>query len=487
MNFIKILNTPLPARALFYGAGAFLLTSLFLYLVVEGLNYYAATKVRQVMPGVLVLNMGHQDLQLTALDKKKTKTFFDFDSEDFASQTAWIGENAAFLAIPGTQNFSRSQSKIIPLRLFGDSNTDGFYALSAFDSNSDNKIDRKDARWAELRLWSDDNKDAFSQEGELHTLEQSNIKSISLKTQEPEKERVSGNDIKKKSGFTYNDKTTGQVYSVSFANDKVNSYFAGNFILNVRALFLPALRGFGRLPDLHIAMSMDKKLMNLVEKEAQKSLASYFTDPQKTRNDIELLLFTWAKVSDLPQDSRGPNIDARKLEFLEKFVGKKFRQTGAGGTPDPLPQAAAMLLDSWRTLYQNLKVQIIIQVGGAALFDGPISYNPYTGTIEGTDALSEKGLADLVSFASASGVDAKAFWEEVADFLQYTKGLQNLTGQETKWLEEDVGKSNDNLSWAEIAKVVMARDPSRPTAQIVKLSPEQLAKKSAVSKREERQ
>lgn len=478
MDIIKIINTPIPLRAGIYGAISFILTGILLSLACLGFNYYTVMRTNYPMSGIIVLDLGHKGLQLTALDKKQTKTFFDFDKEDFVSQTAWLGQGSGFLV---TEEGSQSKNKKSSIRFFGNSQIDGFYALAAFDSNLDDQVDETDARWAELRVWMDENKDAAFKNTELHTLGDLGIENISLTTERPDQPYVAGNEIKKKANFTYYDQTYGSIYSIILTRDKINSHFQGDYTLHVETLFLPTLRGFGRLPDLHVAMSMNETLRDLVKKEAQKDIASYFSDPRKTQDDIERILFTWAQVSDIPSDSRGPNIDAKKLGFLEKLLAEDFRQTGAGGTPNPLPAAASSLLESWRRAYHPLKASILIQTGGKALFDGPISYNPWTGTMQGTGTLSEKGLADLVAYASATGVDTNAFWTEAADFLQYTKGLKNLTLQEISWLDADVKKSNASLSWEEISSARVNEDTQpNSTAQIEKSSVSKISDRSRV-------
>ena len=42
-------------------------------------------------------------------------------------------------------------------------------------------------------------------------------------------------------------------------------HYAGDYTLDIRALFLPTLRGFGTIADLHIAMSQDEDLLDMVE------------------------------------------------------------------------------------------------------------------------------------------------------------------------------------------------------------------------------
>jgi len=66
--------------------------------------------------------------------------------------------------------------------LVGDATTDGFSELGSYNSNGDGVVDANDDAWSELRAWRDLNQDGISQEGELFTMEEVGITSLSLGT-----------------------------------------------------------------------------------------------------------------------------------------------------------------------------------------------------------------------------------------------------------------------------------------------------------------
>lgn len=66
-----------------------------------------------------------------------------------------------------------------PLSRLGNA-PDGFAALAQEDSNHDGKVDSRDARFANLRLWRDLNQDGISQSGELFALASQGITALNV-------------------------------------------------------------------------------------------------------------------------------------------------------------------------------------------------------------------------------------------------------------------------------------------------------------------
>jgi hypothetical protein len=109
---------------------------------------------------------------------------FDIANTGIPLQIAWTANaNSAFLVLDRNGNGVINSGA----ELFGNftpqpvsAHPNGFLALAQYDSNGDGVIDAKDPIYSQLRLWVDINHDGISQPGELHTLQEMGVYSISL-------------------------------------------------------------------------------------------------------------------------------------------------------------------------------------------------------------------------------------------------------------------------------------------------------------------
>ncbi len=95
----------------------------------------------------------------------------------------------------------------------------GFEALKALDSNGNGSFDPSDIEWYSVRLWIDRNRDGISDRGELYSLRQAAIESISLNYLEAQEIDPYGNETRQRATYrrTVNGKSTlRQVIDVWF-------------------------------------------------------------------------------------------------------------------------------------------------------------------------------------------------------------------------------------------------------------------------------
>jgi hypothetical protein len=109
---------------------------------------------------------------------------FDLDADGQAERVGWLSTSDAWLALDRNGNGLIDDGS----ELFGSGTPmadgskalDGFAALRLLDTNQDHLIDSNDSAFTKLSLWTDINSDARVGSGELRTLYQSNVRSLSL-------------------------------------------------------------------------------------------------------------------------------------------------------------------------------------------------------------------------------------------------------------------------------------------------------------------
>ncbi len=277
--------------------------------------------------------------------------YFDLDNNGFAEKTAWINENKGFLA------YDRNGNGIIDngSELFGDSiilsdgrkSEHGFEALADFDSDKDGDIDKDDAKFKELLVWKDTEKNGRTDAGELHTLEELGIESISLTTENRNHTTDSGTIITDSAVVKRKD---GKMLEIAEHWFEAHSYDTQE--LNIEGDGV-SLTSFGIMPSLTNALAADEsgELASLVE-DFKKS-----DDFAEKRIITKKILYFITGANEIASDSRGGTVDARDLHVIEAIMGiDSF--IGADGSATPNSNAAPILKELY-VQFENLYLSLL--------------------------------------------------------------------------------------------------------------------------------
>jgi hypothetical protein len=145
---------------------------------------------------------------------------FDIGAEGRTRPTGWIAPSDGLLVrdINGDGRITSGAELFGEATRLLDGTTakDGFEALGDVDGNQDGRLDESDWIWGQLLIWRDFDTDGVTDSGELQTLEQSGVTSISVLA-----EKVSwwqaGNEVRLESCFVNQAGQTGMVADVWFA------------------------------------------------------------------------------------------------------------------------------------------------------------------------------------------------------------------------------------------------------------------------------
>ncbi|MGZ2439383.1 beta strand repeat-containing protein [Sinorhizobium medicae] len=380
-------------------------------------------------------------------------TYFDLDNDGFAERTGWVAGGDGLLAIDSNSNGKIDNQS----ELFGNSAThaDGFAALRTLDSNSDNKITSADTAWSSLKVWVDADNDGITDTGELHSLASLNITQIGLNSTPQSNVYNNENPVTATSTFVIGG-VTRAVADVWFRNDQMDTRYLGDVTLIEEVFYLPTLKGFGKLKDLHVAMSQDSTLLGMVEDLVTGWSAANFLNPAALDQDIKDILFRWAGVESVSTTSRGAYVDGQALAFMEVLTGSPYG--GIAGTNPVAIGAGNAVTESYRIAFDALKAQLVVQAGGYSLFSEAPIYNVVSGELT-NGAISASSISVLQTQASGAA-DKAVYWAAVGAFLLNVKSPNEFSSVETTALNSAIQATDSSLSWSSVVASVLSRYPS---------------------------
>ena len=390
----------------------------------------------------LAIDLDNDGIETTHLSEGNV--FFDIKNSGFANRVGWIKADDGILALD--RSTIGANGEVIAANgtidnvteLFGDYRMSAWDELKLLDTNYNNKIDSGDEQFNNLKIWQDLNQNGISEAAELKSLSEHNIKEINLAnittTDIYQKENyISGN-----SGVTYegatnstsDDVTKQSIYDIHFLNDNTNTWFKGSqseqwgnsFKIKLEALLLPLSRGYGELPSLHIAMSKDDTLLQLVTEFSTLSPSQLTNIPTLLEN----ILYRWAGVDNIDptsvSEADGSNIDARKLRFIEKFSGVTWEQLG---NRDIVGHFASLdIKKAWDGIFEEMLNRFTTQGPLAEIFQ-EASYDFVTDKITlGTDYQTIK--ARIAEFVTNNNLQNQDFSTLLSHIIYANKADLNL-------------------------------------------------------------
>jgi hypothetical protein len=306
-----------------------------------------------------VLDLTGQGISLAPLDA--SSPYFDLRGEGFANKTGWVGPSAGLLCLPDANGQVTSG-----LQLFGTAggSANGFAALAAYDTNGDGVIDQNDAVFAQLRVWVDSNSDGHVDPGELLSLSQLGIVSISLHAAAAD-EKIAGNSVNLLGSYTLADGTQRTIADVWFNTSLTYTKPDVQVTVPSDIAALPQVNGSGTLTDLHAAMVSDPALQGLVETFASNAITE---QPAQILSDVGSIMLEWAGASGVNPTGRGSEFDTRELTFLERYTGVAFYDPTyiadlVGQPADPRWQSAVDLREAWNTALDATAARLLLQSG----------------------------------------------------------------------------------------------------------------------------
>ncbi|MBK6897645.1 MAG: type I secretion C-terminal target domain-containing protein [Alphaproteobacteria bacterium] len=374
--------------------------------------------------------------------------YWDIDLDGFGEASGWIAGGDGLLAVDLNMDGVINDHS----ELFGTATTDGFSILSVYDSYSDDVINVSDTNFSDLVVWIDQNSDGYSQEDEIHTLSELGITSINLNATIVNYS-IQGNQITHESSFNINGQSR-LIVDAWFTYDNLNTVYLGDYTLNPSVFMLPSIRGYGTLPDLSMAMSLDSGLLTLVEGLAQTDFEDLFLQSYDLEGKVEAIFFEWAGVEAVNPTSRGNYFDARKLEFLEAYVGDDFLQNG---NPNPGVGAVTFLDSAFNAALTNFITQFLFQNRQTSYFEDTASYDLVIGELSGTEEINHFWAVNSTISPSA-GNDVYMFSPEstVTNIVEQSNG-----GYDQIWL---FGEDTDDISfWTSNGSQIFFSFASNPT------------------------
>jgi hypothetical protein len=189
-----------------------------------------------------------------------------------------------------------------------------------------------------------------------------------------------------------------------------------NVPIKPEALLLPQLAGYGELPPLYVAMSLDPVLLGMVRDFSRQEPLS-----NGLQIRVEDMLLRWAGADDIDPESRGRFVDARHLATMEGLTGSQFLQHGSA--PNPGQNAAIYLESTWSAAVEAVSARLMVQVPAFG-FSDQITLDLVHDRLVPVSGM-EAAVTALTHSSPTSFAEAFSFWQQVVPVLELTRSDSN--------------------------------------------------------------
>jgi Ca2+-binding RTX toxin-like protein len=385
----------------------------------------------------LVFDLDGDGVELASLSGVgAAPVYWDMDNDGFAEASGWVKPDDGLLVRDLNSNGTIDSQN----ELFGDAATDGFTALTALDSNSDNQITSSDTNFSSLKIWKDLNQDGISQTNELSTLASLGITSISLSDSTVNYD-LAGNHVSHESTFVIGGNTR-TVVDAWFKYDSVNTVSTGSHNLERAATALPELRGYGNISDLTIAMSENSELLDKVRELAELDIVA---NPADVAGIVCEIIHLWGEVEGVDPEIRGTasgwvDADGRDIAFIEKLVD----DLAVPNDPEGWVSGPRGLVyeDMFREFTTAATARLLLQSSGADFFETAPVYDPVADTFSGSFTLDWDAIEDALD--GKSFADVVATWSNILSMLVGSVGVAGIDPTTKTALNTAINDSDPN-------------------------------------------
>jgi hypothetical protein len=296
----------------------------------------------------LVIDLDGDGIETIA--QNDSKVYFDLDNDLFAEHSGWLKGDDGFLVLDSNGNGQIDDiTEMFGARLGG-----GYADLASYDANLDLAINDADPIWAALRIWQDKDGDGITDNGELNSLDQLGIASISLAKDPLATITPQGVQLIGRSTVSFADGTTSRMFEALLPASDIDTRYAGE---SGRPAWLADLaidsKGFGSIANLAVAMANDVEFSQLVTSRVETMAIPKLKLLVEQVGDV---LGTWGQTMETTReltpvrvgsDAQGKAVLLDRGVYVEDFVGGYWTLASGDSvrTIDGQPIARATLND----------------------------------------------------------------------------------------------------------------------------------------------